>query len=577
MDLTGQFVLVLLYQGAIVADLSELSHPQALSNYDNGEATVDFAVSNGFGITEPSAVFHLSGWDLDYNPQQSIDFSLKASSLSDSGPHLEPDILGTVENQETYSPLVNLINIEDTGKDISTNKLIINSTNKDRSRKQSKYKHGLLKSLNLVLNEIHYQESRLDTEHRNPTVLSAIQPSPTDVFTRSFSKSTNSSRNIKTSQSSFSLLKNALQKSVVSKENRTSALDHSRRFRELTKRRKYSMNFVKRENINGSENVFDLTTSNITFGITELQENISLGFIRNSKIPFVDIFGVSSINNYTHPSESQTAHQFVDEDLLNTLNYSDFKLERAPMINNNSNNHLLDTNIELNKGTSTLSRLKNSSSIISPNKTLSSPSFTYLGYLPVPTSSHPPTKESTLFSNGGTTRVTLSSSSMGPDNIHVPGVLPMPLTTTSLPRPTLSTLFSLKPTSTSDPWPVKLAAEIPGDLILGGLMMVHEREDSVTCGPIMPQGGIQALETMLYTLDVVNNMPDAPFTLGAHILDDCDKDTYGLEMAVDFIKEGQIDVGIITSYSLFLTKNPYQPCLPRTTFSYSLSKSLNLK
>ncbi|KAG8319847.1 hypothetical protein J6590_082933 [Homalodisca vitripennis] len=67
-------------------------------------------------------------------------------------------------------------------------------------------------------------------------------------------------------------------------------------------------------------------------------------------------------------------------------------------------------------------------------------------------------------------------------------------------------------------------------------MMVHEREDSVTCGPIMPQGGIQALETMLYTLDVVNNMPDAPFTLGAHILDDCDKDTYGFEMAVYFIK-----------------------------------------
>lgn len=89
---------------------------------------------------------------------------------------------------------------------------------------------------------------------------------------------------------------------------------------------------------------------------------------------------------------------------------------------------------------------------------------------------------------------------------------------------------------TGDPWPVKLAAETHGDLILGGLMMIHEREDSVTCGPIMPQGGIQALETMLYTLDVINSMPDAPFTLGAHILDDCDKDTYGLEMAVDFIK-----------------------------------------
>lgn len=86
-------------------------------------------------------------------------------------------------------------------------------------------------------------------------------------------------------------------------------------------------------------------------------------------------------------------------------------------------------------------------------------------------------------------------------------------------------------------WPVKKEAVVEGDLILGGLMMVHEREDSVTCGPVMPQGGIQALETMLYSLDVINNSTFLPsIRLGAHILDDCDKDTYGLEMAVDFIK-----------------------------------------
>ncbi|KAK6620302.1 hypothetical protein RUM44_006703 [Polyplax serrata] len=86
-------------------------------------------------------------------------------------------------------------------------------------------------------------------------------------------------------------------------------------------------------------------------------------------------------------------------------------------------------------------------------------------------------------------------------------------------------------------WPVKKEAVVEGDLILGGLMMVHEREDTVTCGPVMPQGGVQALETMLYTLDVINNSTLLPsIRLGAHILDDCDKDTYGLEMAVDFIK-----------------------------------------
>ncbi|CAG9859137.1 unnamed protein product [Phyllotreta striolata] len=85
-------------------------------------------------------------------------------------------------------------------------------------------------------------------------------------------------------------------------------------------------------------------------------------------------------------------------------------------------------------------------------------------------------------------------------------------------------------------WPVKREAIVEGDLVLGGLMMVHEREETVTCGPIMPQGGIQALEAMLYTIDRVNANGLLNVTLGAHVLDDCDKDTYGLEMAVDFIK-----------------------------------------
>ncbi|XP_069954400.1 metabotropic glutamate receptor 3-like, partial [Cherax quadricarinatus] len=54
-----------------------------------------------------------------------------------------------------------------------------------------------------------------------------------------------------------------------------------------------------------------------------------------------------------------------------------------------------------------------------------------------------------------------------------------------------------------------------------------------------PPGGVQALEIMLYTIDYINNnMSDFPagVKLGASILDDCDKDSYGLEQAVDFIK-----------------------------------------
>jgi len=85
-------------------------------------------------------------------------------------------------------------------------------------------------------------------------------------------------------------------------------------------------------------------------------------------------------------------------------------------------------------------------------------------------------------------------------------------------------------------WPLKKEAVVEGDLLLGGLMMVHSREDTqFTCGPIMAQGGIQTVETMLYTLDQINKQW-TKFKIGALILDDCDKDTYGLEMAIDFIK-----------------------------------------
>ena len=88
-------------------------------------------------------------------------------------------------------------------------------------------------------------------------------------------------------------------------------------------------------------------------------------------------------------------------------------------------------------------------------------------------------------------------------------------------------------------WPRRdLAASINGDIILGALHMVHERSEDNICGRIMPQGGIQALETMLYTLDYINNDPDLlpGIKLGVLAKDDCDRDIYGLEQAVDFIR-----------------------------------------
>ncbi|RZF40259.1 hypothetical protein LSTR_LSTR007459 [Laodelphax striatellus] len=124
------------------------------------------------------------------------------------------------------------------------------------------------------------------------------------------------------------------------------------------------------------------------------------------------------------------------------------------------------------------------------------------------------------------------------------------------------------------PWPVKREAALEGDLILGGLMMVHEREETITCGPIMPEGGVQALEVMLYTIDVLNSRPDANFKLGAHILDDCDKDTYGLEMAVDFIKALLLAEGVAYALRLATPTTNHMPSrfvLPESSFLFFFS------
>lgn len=89
-------------------------------------------------------------------------------------------------------------------------------------------------------------------------------------------------------------------------------------------------------------------------------------------------------------------------------------------------------------------------------------------------------------------------------------------------------------------WPHRdLASVVAGDVVLGALHMIHARSEDKVCGRIMAQGGIQALETMLYTLDYINsNESDIlpGIRLGILTKDDCDRDIYGLEQAVDFIR-----------------------------------------
>lgn len=69
-------------------------------------------------------------------------------------------------------------------------------------------------------------------------------------------------------------------------------------------------------------------------------------------------------------------------------------------------------------------------------------------------------------------------------------------------------------------------------------MQVHGRSEGATCGPVMAQGGVQALEALLFALDHAARARLGPpgVSIGAYVLDDCDNDTYGLEMALDFIK-----------------------------------------
>lgn len=90
-------------------------------------------------------------------------------------------------------------------------------------------------------------------------------------------------------------------------------------------------------------------------------------------------------------------------------------------------------------------------------------------------------------------------------------------------------------------WPIRDSSSVEeGDIVLGALHMIHERSEEYDCGKLMDQGGIQALEAMLYTLDHVNgeygHMLIPGVRLGVLAKDDCDTDIFGLEQALDFIR-----------------------------------------
>ena len=125
-------------------------------------------------------------------------------------------------------------------------------------------------------------------------------------------------------------------------------------------------------------------------------------------------------------------------------------------------------------------------------------------------------------------------------NISADDVIPFRVKTQNMKRVTAGvdrvTVFNTAKGNFTWPYREQVAV-IEGNITLGGLMMVHERDEQLICGKIMPQGGLQATEMMLYTVRRINEMGLIPgVRLGARIKDDCDRDIYGLEQSVDFIR-----------------------------------------
>ena len=85
--------------------------------------------------------------------------------------------------------------------------------------------------------------------------------------------------------------------------------------------------------------------------------------------------------------------------------------------------------------------------------------------------------------------------------------------------------------------------KIPGDIMIGALFPVHHQPDLKSaytrqCGRIWEQYGIHRIETVLITLDEINNNPNIlpNVSVGIDIRDSCWFAPVALEQSIDFIK-----------------------------------------
>lgn len=87
-------------------------------------------------------------------------------------------------------------------------------------------------------------------------------------------------------------------------------------------------------------------------------------------------------------------------------------------------------------------------------------------------------------------------------------------------------------------------AFIPGDLVIGILVPVHERPSpkqaqTRTCGAVREQYGIQRVEAAFRTIDSINADPNIlpNITLGIEIRDSCWHSPIALEQSIEFIRD----------------------------------------
>lgn len=118
------------------------------------------------------------------------------------------------------------------------------------------------------------------------------------------------------------------------------------------------------------------------------------------------------------------------------------------------------------------------------------------------------------------------------------------LTLSQLPRQTLAD--PALDQSTGD-WH---AIKRDGDFILGGLFPMHEKGEGRICGPISRDRGMQRAEAMLYAIDRINNDPSIlpGLTLGVHMLDTCNRDTFALDKTLEFLRAHMSSINFDSDY-----------------------------